>query len=239
MKTLTSSPKPPDPYQVAGAQSSADLSSALGQSLLNQMNQVTPEGSLTYTQTGTSSYYDPLLKKQVTLPRFTATQKLSPEGEALRQQELQFDKMYNDIALAQTGRIGTHLSEPFDYNAGEYEGWAGNLYDTLNKESNQRQSDALDQKLKSQGLMPGSAAYDDAMKNTVTAQNRDRTAFMLDAYNTGLNTALTMRNQPINEISALISGGQVQQPSFVSTPQSGVGTPDIAGAIQNTSNQQV
>ena len=232
------SPKAPGPYQTAAAQSAADISTAIAQQGLNMTNQITPYGSLTYSQSGTMSYTDPTTGKTVTVPRFTSTQAFSPEQQKLFEQEQAFDKMYNDIALEQTGKIGEHLSTPFDYNAGEYEGWAGNLYNTLNDESNARTRDQWDQKLKNQGLSPGSAAYDDAMKNVITSQSRDRTAFMLDAYNTGLNTALTMRNQPINEIGALISGGQVQQPTFTSTPQVGLQSPDLAGMInQNYQNQ--
>jgi hypothetical protein len=40
---------------------------------------------------------------------------------------------------------------------------------------------------------------------------------------------LTERNQPINEITALMSGGQVSQPNFGNTPQSQVAGTDLAG----------
>jgi hypothetical protein len=40
------------------------------------------------------------------------------------------------------------------------------------------------------------------------------------------------RNQPINEITALMSGGQVNQPSFGNTPQSSVANTDVAGITQ-------
>ena len=232
-------PDPPDPRATASAQSAGDINTAVAQQLLNMTNQTGPKGSLTYSQSGSSSFTDPLTGKTMTIPRFTATTSLTPAQQDLLKQEEEFDKLYNTIGLNQTRRIGEHLSEPFKYDAGEYEGWAGNLYNTLNDESNARTRDQWDQKLKNQGLSPGSAAYDDAMKNVITSQSRDRTAFMLDAYNTGLNTALTMRNQPINEIGALISGGQVSMPSFNSTPTVGLQSPDIMGAYQNQYNQQI
>src|SRR5262245_30207255 len=119
------SPKPPDPFQTASAQSSADISSAMAQQIMNRTNQVTPYGNLTFEKTGSTTYNDPLLNKNVTLPTYTATTSLTPEQQGLLAQEQQFDKMYNDIALAQTQRIGGHLSEPFKYDVGEYEGWAG------------------------------------------------------------------------------------------------------------------
>jgi hypothetical protein len=233
------SPKPPSPTATAGAQTQSNISTALAQTLLNQTNQATPYGSLTYSQSGKSSYYDPTLKRNVTIPQFTATTSLTPEQQGLLEQEQQFDKMYNDIALRQTGAIGEHLSQPFSYDVGEHEQWAGDLYGKLNTDTNTRNMEMLDQRLKNQGLSPGSAAYDDAMRNLTYSQDKSRNAFMLDAYNSGLNTAQVMRNQPINEIGALISGGQVQQPQFVNTPQTGVNGTDVAGLITNNYNQKV
>lgn len=55
----------------------------------------------------------------------------------------------------------------------------------------------------------------------------------------GAQEALTERNQPINEISALLSNSQVSQPNFVSnTPTPGVAPTDVIGAQQQSLNQQ-
>jgi len=48
-----------------------------------------------------------------------------------------------------------------------------------------------------------------------------------------LNEAYAQRNQPISEISALLSGSQVQNPNFVQTPQTQVGGVDYTGLVQN------
>jgi hypothetical protein len=50
--------------------------------------------------------------------------------------------------------------------------------------------------------------------------------------------ALTERNQPINEITALMSGSQVSQPGFTNTPTPGVAPTDYIGAQQQSLNQQ-
>jgi hypothetical protein len=47
------------------------------------------------------------------------------------------------------------------------------------------------------------------------------------------------RNQPINEISALLGGGQVTQPNFVNTPTPQMPTTDVAGLINQNYNQQL
>ena len=232
-------PDPPDPRATASAQSAGDINTAVAQQLLNMTNQVGPRGNLTYSSSGSSTFHDPLSDKDITIPRFTATTTLSPGQQALLAQEEEFDKKFNTIGLHQADRIGDLLGENFDYNPGEHEDWASGIYGQLTDESNARTRDQWDQKLKNQGLTPGSAAYDDAMKNVIGAQAKDRTAFMLDSYNTGLNTALTKRNQPINEITALMSGSQVNMPQFGSTPTVSMNSPDLMGAINTQYAQQV
>ena len=46
------------------------------------------------------------------------------------------------------------------------------------------------------------------------------------------------RNQPLNEITALMSGGQVQQPGSPNWAGYGVAAPDLAGNIYQSYNQQ-
>lgn len=101
-----------------------------------------------------------------------------------------------------------------------------------------RQEDALRTRLANQGIMPGSEAWKSEMD--AFGQNRN------DAYNqlylTGrsqaVQEALTERNQPINEITALLSGSQVSQPNFVSTNQYTIPTTDTAGIINSNYQQQ-
>jgi len=55
----------------------------------------------------------------------------------------------------------------------------------------------------------------------------------------GVQEALSERNQPINEITALLSGSQVSQPNFVNTQQPQMPTVDYAGLVQDNYNQQL
>jgi hypothetical protein len=67
-----------------------------------------------------------------------------------------------------------------------------------------------------------------------------------DAYNQlylngnqqAFQQAVTTRNQPINEITALMSGSQVSNPTFGATPQTTIPTTDTAGIINANFNQQ-
>lgn len=78
-----SAPKPSDPKQVAGTQTASNVATAIAQQGLNNMNQVTPYGNLSYSQTGTQSYTDPVSGKTFNIPKYTATQTFSPEQQAL------------------------------------------------------------------------------------------------------------------------------------------------------------
>lgn len=49
---MASTPEPPDPMETAQTQSSMNRDTAITQHLLNMVNQVTPDGSLTYSQSG-------------------------------------------------------------------------------------------------------------------------------------------------------------------------------------------
>jgi hypothetical protein len=61
---------------------------------------------------------------------------------------------------------------------------------------------------------------------------------LLSGHQTAVNDILTERNQPINEITALMSGSQVGQPNFTNTPQTNVGGVDYAGMVANNYNAQ-
>jgi hypothetical protein len=63
------------------------------------------------------------------------------------------------------------------------------------------------------------------------AANAARNQYMQEQYQ--------QRNQPMNEIAALMSGSQVQQPNWLNSPTSQIATTDIGGLInQNFAQQQ-
>lgn len=70
-----------------------------------------------------------------------------------------------------------------------------------------------------------------AMENDAALQDA---TFGNNARSQYLNEAYAERANPINEISALLSGAQVQNPQFQSTPQAGVAGVDYTGLV----NQQ-
>ena len=63
------------------------------------------------------------------------------------------------------------------------------------------------------------------------AQNMARNQYMSEQY--------ALRNQPINEISALLSGSQISNPNFVNTPNNQIPTTDVAGLINTRFSQDM
>lgn len=223
-------PKAPNPYTTAAAQSASDRDTAITQQLLNMTNQVTPDGKLTYNQSGEATMTG-ADGKQYKVPTFTATTSLSPIQQQISDQNNRADLAMNNIALGQIDRIGGHLSTPFQYDDASHSAWASDLYGKLNNDDNEKARAGLEQQLANRGVQVGSAAYDDAMRNLTYSQQKARNDFLLNSRGQGFNEALTVRNQPINEITALTSGSQVNQPQFVNTPNAGVNGTDVAGLI--------
>lgn len=228
-----SAPTPPDPYETGAAQTGTNVATAIANANLGNVNQVTPDGSLSYAQTGSSTFTDPTTGQTYEIPQYTATQSLSDANQAIYDEGQRADLNMATLAADQSGFLNDYMAEPFSYSPGEYESWAGGVYDDLNGDSIARQQEALRTQMVNQGITPGSEAYNQQMEGFYGGQQNARNRFMLDGYNTGMQTALTERNQPINEITALLSGSQVSQPNFVNTSMPQIATTDMAGLINN------
>ena len=232
-------PSPPDPKETAAAQTGTNVSTAVANAYLNNVNQVTPDGSLSYETSGTYSWTDPSTGETYEIPRFTATQSLSPQQQAIQDQSQGAELNLATLANNQSGFLNDYMAKPFNYDPGEHENWALGLYDKLNSENRDQGQEGLATRLSNQGIKLGSEAYDRAMQNYDTSAMNARDRFLLDSYNTGFNTASAERNQPINEITALLSGSQVSQPNFVNANMGSIPTTDFAGISANNYQQRL
>ena len=79
--------------------------------------------------------------------------------------------------------------------------------------------------------------------NAAMAQNFQQGATAFNAANAArqqyLDETFALRNQPINEISALLTGSQVSQPNFVNGNSTTIPTTDIAGLMNRNFDQQM
>lgn len=351
-------PTPPNPTATAGAATSTNIGTAIANSYLNNVNQSTPEGSLSYNATGNYAYTDPLTGASYNIPRFTATQTLTPQGEAIKSQTDAAKYNLAGMANSQSSRIGGLLGHEMDLSGAPSGGSASSIsgvpgaatsfnpggqiqtsfgdsgditktYGTDFSADRQRVEDSLmarmnpqlaiekqgiEQQLADQGIRYGSQAYSDAMMNysrqandarfgaigqagaeqqRMVQEEAQRAAFQNAAQQQGYEQNLgrgsfanqaqgqqfqqnaaqatfgnaglaqqvaqaqsafnasqaarnsymqeqyAKRNQPINEITSLLSGSQVSQPNFVNTPGSQIPTTDVAGLINNQFSQQM
>jgi hypothetical protein len=282
-------PAPTPPRETSAAQTGSNVSTAIANAYMGNVNQVTPQGSLTFDQTDTYSFTDPYTGLSYNVPRFTATQTLSPEQQAVNQQQNRADLALSTLGANQSEFLRDYMQKPLQLSDLGPRPDAPQLrtsYDTEFTADRQRTEDALfsrlnpqlerdraslETQLSNQGVKLGSSAYDRAMQNFGQQSNDARTAAVLasgqeqsrlaglaqqsanffnsanvDQYNAamaarsqGLQEQFSLRNQPINEITALMSGSQVSQPNFVNAQMPRIPTTDNAGIIQNYDQAQM
>jgi len=256
-------PAAPDPVATAAAQSGANRDTAITQGILNMTNQVTPDGSLTYTHTSNQDLVDSLTGSHYIVPQYTATTTLSPSGQRVQDLNNQTEENIAGIGRDQSARIGDLLGKPIDFSSlgaaplptdfsADRQKYEDALMARLNPQISRDRS-SLESRLINQGLRPGSQAYNDAADELGRNANDARLGAILNAgteqsrmfglastaRQQGIQELLTQRNQPINEISALMNGSQVSLPQFVSTPQTQVAGTDYQGAVQANYNAQM
>jgi hypothetical protein len=108
-----STPKAPDPKETASAQTATNIGTAIANGQIGNINQVTPDGSLTYSQTGSTKWTDPLNGKVYDIPTTTATQTLSPVQQQLKDKSDATKGNLANVAVQQSNRLGELLNDPF------------------------------------------------------------------------------------------------------------------------------
>lgn len=234
-----SAPEPTPPKETSAAATGTNVATSVANAFLGNVSQNTPDGSLSYDVTGNHNWTDPYTGESYSIPTFTSTQTLSPEAQAVKDQENRTQLNLSTLAADQSGFLNDYMAEPFQYGVGEYEQWAGDTYGRLNDDKNAQSEEALRARLANQGIKVGTPLYERALGELRESQMGARDQFMLDAYGTGMQTALTERNQPINEITGLMSGSQVSQPNFINANMPKMSTTDNAAIISNTDQQKM
>lgn len=233
-----SAPQPPSVQQTAAAQTGTNVSTALAQQQLNSVNQVGPDGSLKYDQTGTYTFTDPATGQTYNLPRMTATTTLSPELQALKDTGQRTSQNLATLGESQSQRLSGLLAEPFSLNNDATESRLMELASKRLDPMLDRRRESENTRLANQGIKVNSTAYDRAMEQVNQGENDARNQLLLTGRNQAVQEALLQRNQPLNEIIGLSTGTQIGTPSFAGTPQTGIPTTDVAGLTQANYQQQ-
>ena len=228
------------PRETSAATTGTNLSTAVGNAWLTNMNEYGPNGSKVFDQTGMQQVTDPYTGQTYDIPRFQVTTTLSPEQQAIADQQnaasLNLASLGNDLS----GSLGDKLRGNFTIGN---EATEARLMDLGSKRLNPmfaQRSEDLRTRLANQGIKSGSEAYDREMALFGQQQNDAYNQLLLTGRGQAVNEQLTEDNQRINQISALLGGGQVSQPMF----QTGSGvnpmaTTDNASIIANSDAQRM
>lgn len=235
-KSTPSTPKAPDPSQVIGQQTQSNIQTAIGNAWMNNTNQVTPYGNLTYNQIASRD-----VGGGYSVPQFEARTELTPAGQKLQDTQMAINQGTADLARSYVDRIGAATSQPFNYDGisqAQYDpAFRQHTYETILARAQpqlDRDQAALRQRLADQGIGLGDAGYETAMRQynqglndfrlgaDLQSQQQAASDYNVQAANRArqIQEAAAMRSQPINEVAALLgTGSGVQAPQFVNTPQ--------------------
>lgn len=234
---MVSTPKPPDPYETAQAQGDANREAAIASSIVNNMNEVSPYGNVTYSRSGYESD-----GAGHNVPRFTRTVELTPDQQTMLDQQNRLGIDLNDLAIGQVNRLEGVLDTPIDLGTTEQartdaqEALLSRMEPQFDRDRAQ-----LESSLVNRGMVPGSEGYNEAMDELNRRETDARFQAVLhggaeQAHQAGLK--LAERNQPINEVSALMSGGQVTVPQFSAPYQQGIEPAPVADSVWNAYNAE-
>ena len=114
-------PEPPNPTATAAAQTGTNVSTAIANSYLGNINQTTPSGNLSYEKFADFSYTDPTTGQTFSIPRWNARQTLSPTGQAAFDQTQQSQLNLAQLANNQSNSLRDLLGTTFDPNRGSFD----------------------------------------------------------------------------------------------------------------------
>lgn len=233
-------PAPPDPVATAQAQAAANKEAVRESAIVNQVNQVTPFGNMTWSG-------------DIGSPNRTVTQTLAPDQQAQLDLTNQAGIKYGQTANTQLDAVRGKLSQPVDFSAlgtaptvnDEYRSDVENaLFSRINPQLD-RDRDALITRLANQGITDtGSQAYMSAIDElnrkendlrlgiTATGGQEAARQYGLEAAgrDRAINELMQERQVPLNELAAMLTGTQVQNPNFVNPQQYNVAPADVMGA---------
>jgi hypothetical protein len=237
-----SAPAAPDYAGAAQQTAQGNLDAARAATAANRVNQVTPYGNLDYTQSGTDPYGN---------PTWTATTSLSNVGQQLLNNQNQTSLGLGSAINSQLGQVQDVMGQGFNPNLPSTGMNPGQSYQDAYMQrlapqlAQSRESTTAS--LANQGIAPGTQAYENAMRQQAMKENDLLLGATTQGFGVGqqanqqaYNQALTNYNLPLNTLSALRTGAQVQNPSFVnSAQQATTGGADLLGAAQMGYNAQM
>ena len=237
-----SPPAAPDPVTTIAAQTAGNKETAIANAELNRINQYTPYGSSTYTING----YTP-----EGLPQYSQQTTLSPVEQQLFDKTTQGQNTLADTALQGLGQVQSQYSKPFDPS--QFGASQQQAQDAAYKQQTQyldpqfqQGQQTLDAKLANMGLSQGDRAYNDAQTNFANQKQQAYESARGAAIGQGnqeqqvlFGQGLTQYNQPLNTYNALMTGAQVQNPTFGNVAGVNQANTDVAGITNSAYQNQL
>ena len=276
---MSEQPKPPaapDYTGAANATAAGNMAAAKETAAANQRlqlmgqygsmtNQVTPYGKISYTPTYLDNQGNPIANPaDITDPnllrQWTQTMTLSPEQQAMYNQNQALNQTLGDIATTGVGQVQKSMDNPLDFSQNQALQTPGQLQQQASNAAYQNAAQYLDPQFKqsnaqlanrlaNQGITQGSEAYNNAMLNAGNQQQQAYESARNQAYIQGQQGAQqqyaqglgtrqqqiaeqqVLRQDPLNTLNAIRSGQQMQ---VAQMPQVGVSNP----AGLNSAQQQ-
>ena len=179
-----SSPKPtpaPDPVATAAAQTGMNINTAVANSYMQNANETSPTGSVSYTTGAMQTITDPNTGQSYQVPTFNRDVKLSEGQQGIFNTNEQLQQQLSNIGLNQANRVGDILGTPVNFNNAQQVSMPDIQtklgpadYETARKDVEQATMSranpmlnnaklALDSKLVAEGHQRGTPAYNEAM----------------------------------------------------------------------------
>ena len=276
---MSEQPKPPaapDYTGAANATAAGNMAAAKETAAANQRlqlmgqygsmtNQVTPYGKISYTPTYLDNQGNPIANPaDITDPnmlrQWTQTMTLSPEQQAMYNQNQALNQTLGDIATTGVGQVQQSVNNPLNFSQNQALQTPGELQQQASNAAYQNAAQYLDPQFKqsnaqlanrlaNQGITQGSEAYNNAMLNAGNQQQQAYESARNQAYIQGQQGAQqqyaqglgtrqqqiaeqqVLRQDPLNTLNAIRSGQQMQ---VAQMPQVGVSNP----AGLNSATQQ-
>ena len=253
MSTPPPAPAAPDYAAAAKATAAGNASQAQVAQYGSMTNQVTPYGTVSYTrqEVGKTKQGDPL-------NQWTQTMALSPEQQALYNQNQALNQTLGDIAQTGVGYVQNSMDTPLDFSQNQALQAPGQIQQQASNAAYQNAAQYLDpqfqqsnaqlaNRLANQGITQGSEAYNNAMLNAGNQQQQAYESARNQAYLQGQQGAQqqyaqglgtrqqqiaeqqVLRQDPLNTLNAIRSGQQMQ---VAQMPQVGVSNPAALQATQ-------
>ena len=274
-------PAPPDYTGAANATAAGNMAAAKETAAANQRlqlmgqygsmtNQVTPYGKISYTPTYLDKQGNPISNpSDITDPsilrQWTQTMTLSPEQQALYNQNQTLNQTLGNIAETGVGYVQKSMDNPLDFSQNQQLYTPGQIQQQASDAAYQNAAQYLDPQFKqsnaqlanrlaNQGITQGSEAYNNAMLNAGNQQQQAYESARNQAYIQGQQGAQQqyaqglgtrqqqiaeqqlLRQDPLNTLNAIRTGQQLQ---VAQMPQVGVSNPAaLNSATQGGVSQQ-